>query len=190
MTILPLVIAPDPFLDQASAPVEEVNDEIRTLLNDMLETMYISKGIGLAAVQVGQHKKAIVVDVEWKENDPKSGNPIKMINAEIAKTSEQDNAYDEGCLSFPGQYSEVIRPESVTVNYLDENGKAQTLEASGLLATCIQHEIDHTNGITFVQHISRLKRDRITKKLAKMKKAGAFDSSGNDCGDPNCTHEH
>lgn len=188
MTILPLVIAPDPFLDQPSEAVAQVNDEIRTLLDDMLETMYAARGIGLAAVQVGQHKRAIVVDVEWNEQDPSSRNPLKLINAEVVEKSEEDNSYNEGCLSFPEQYSEVVRPETVTIKYLDEDGNAQTLEADGLLATCIQHEIDHTNGITFVQHISRLKRDRINKKLLKMKKAGVFD--GGSCGDASCSHEH
>lgn len=188
MSVLPLVIAPDPFLNQPSATIETVDDEVRALLDDMLETMYDSRGIGLAAVQIGQHKRAIVIDVEWKEDDLSSRNPIKLINAEVVETSERDNSYNEGCLSFPEQYSEVIRPESVTVKYLDENGEEQILEASGLLATCVQHEIDHTDGITFVQHISRLKRDRIVKKLQKMKKAGAFD--GHDCGDPHCGHDH
>lgn len=188
MAILPLVIAPDPFLNQPSAVVEKVDDEIKQLLDDMLETMYASRGIGLAAVQIGQHKRAIVVDVDWQEGKPDTRNPIKLVNAELVESSDIENTYNEGCLSFPEQYSEVIRPETVTVKYLDENDKEQTLKADGLLATCIQHEIDHTNGITFVQHISRLKRDRIIKKLNKMKKAGAFDD--HDCGDPSCGHEH
>ncbi len=188
MTILPLVIAPDPFLNEVSQPVKQVDDEIRTLLDDMLETMYDAKGIGLAAVQVGQHKRVIVMDIEWDGKDPSSRNPIKLVNAEIVDKSKNDNSYNEGCLSFPEQYSEVVRPESVAVKYLDENGNSQILEAEGLLATCIQHEIDHTNGITFVQHLSRLKRDRINKKLVKMRKAGAFDYE--DCGDPTCGHDH
>lgn len=188
MTILPLVIAPDPFLDQPSAKVEEVNDEVRQLLNDMLDTMYDANGIGLAAVQVGKHLSAIVVDVEWSENKTAERKPLKLINAEIVESSEEDNDYDEGCLSFPEQYSTVTRPENVTISYLDEHGKTQTLQASGLLATCLQHEIDHTNGVTFVQHISRLKRDRITKKLLKMRKNGAFDY--HDCGDPTCDATH
>lgn len=188
MAILPLVIAPDPFLNEVSALVEKVDDEIRTLLDDMLETMYDSRGIGLAAVQVGHHKRAIVIDVDWVEGDNNSRNPLKLINAEVVEESEEDNTYNEGCLSFPEQYSEVVRPETVTVKYLDENGNPQTLKAEGLLATCVQHEIDHTDGITFVQHISRLKRDRILKKLQKMKKAGAFEY--HECGDPHCGHDH
>ena len=188
MAILPLIIAPDPFLDEASANVPEVNNEVRQLLDDMLETMYDAQGIGLAAVQVGKHLKAIVVDVEWRSDNMQSRKPLKLINAKIIESSTQDNSYKEGCLSFPEQYSDVIRPEKVSIEYVDENGASQTLEAGGLLATCIQHEIDHTNGITFVQHLSRLKRDRILKKLGKMKKAGAFEY--HDCGDPSCNVAH
>jgi peptide deformylase len=192
MTVLPLVIAPDPFLNQPSATVEVVDDEVRQLLDDMLETMYASHGIGLAAVQVGVHKRVVVVDVEQPtpryENDAAGpGKPIKMVNPEIVTESDSLNEYDEGCLSFPGQYSSVTRPEKVTVKYLDENGQPQQLEADGLLATCIQHEIDHTNGIVFVDHISKLKRNMILKKLTKAKKAGVFEG---DCGDPSCGHDH
>ena len=188
MTILPLVIAPDPFLNQPSETVTEIDDEVRMLLDDMLETMYDSNGIGLAAVQVGFHYRIVVVDVEWREGDKSSRKPMKMINPEIVEESEQDSTYQEGCLSFPGQYSDVVRPESVKVRYLDETGKEQNLKAEGLLATCIQHEIDHTKGINFVDHISRLKRDRILKKLEKQKKLGVFDHGS--CGDPHCEHEH
>ncbi len=188
MAILPLVIAPDPFLEQPSAEVKTIDDEVRQLLDDMLETMYDAQGIGLAAVQVGHHLRAIVVDVEWKDNDASSHHPIKMINPKIIQKSDADNIYKEGCLSFPEQYSEVTRPETVIIEYQDENGKPQSLEADGLLATCVQHEIDHINGITFVQHISRLKRERIHKKLVKMRKAGAFDEHG--CGSPSCGHDH
>lgn len=188
MTILPVVIAPDSFLNQPSKPVSEVNDDIRQLLNDMADTMYAERGIGLAAVQVGVHLRAIVVDVNWREESATSRKPMKLINAEVVDESAEDNTYNEGCLSFPDQYSEVVRPKTVKVKYLDENGKEQLLEADGLLATCVQHEIDHTNGITFVQHISRLKRDRILKKLEKMKKHGVFDD--HSCGDPHCGHDH
>lgn len=192
MAILPLVIAPDPFLNQPSEKVEVVDDEIRALLDDMLETMYASQGIGLAAVQVGVHKRLVVVDVEYPSpryegEEAGPGKPMKLINPEIVESSDALHDYDEGCLSFPGQYSSVTRPEVVTVKYLDENGKEQVLEADGLLATCIQHEIDHTNGIVFVDHISKLKRNMILKKLTKAKKSGAFD---HDCGDPHCGHDH
>lgn len=187
MAILPLVIAPDPVLKTPSKSVETVGPELLTLLDDMLETMYASRGIGLAAVQVGVHLKALVVDVDWRENDSASRQPFKMINAEVIHFSAEEAPYNEGCLSFPDQYSEVIRPAQIKVKYLDVQGKPQELEATGLLATCIQHEIDHTNGITFVDHISKLKRDMIHKKLTKMKKQGAFDHG---CGDPHCHDEH
>lgn len=190
MTVLPLVIAPDPFLNEASEKVEVFDDETRMLLNDMLETMYASHGIGLAAVQVGFHQRLIVVDIDWRDGELGSRNPLKLVNAEIVESSPTQSSYNEGCLSFPGQYSEVIRPETITIRYQDEFGNENTLEADGLLATCIQHEIDHTKGITFVDHISRLKRDRILKKLDKAKKQGAFDHTEGKCGDPHCDHEH
>ncbi len=175
MTVLPLVIAPDPILQQISAPVDVVDDAVRATLDDMLDTMYRSRGIGLAAVQIGVLKRLIVVDVHWREEEAGTRKPLKLINAEILSDSEEESAYNEGCLSFPDQFSEVVRPAYVKVGYLDENGKKQVLEADGLLATCIQHEIDHTNGINFVDHISRLKREMIIKKLVKGKKLGLFD---------------
>lgn len=175
MSLLSIIIAPDLILKQQSAPVEAVTDEIRATLDDMLDTMYESNGIGLAGVQVGILKKLIVVDVDWRDEETGSRKPLKLINAEILWDSEEEGIYNEGCLSFPDQFSEVVRPKEIKVAYLDENGKKQELAASGLLATCIQHEIDHTNGITFVDHISRLKRDMIIKKLEKAKKAGVFD---------------
>lgn len=174
MAILPIVIAPDPRLKQVAAPVAEVNEEIRTLMNDMLESMYNAHGIGLAAVQVGIMKRVIVVDVEHRDNHL-PGNPLKMANPEIVTASEDLSVYQEGCLSFPQQYSDVERPAEITVRYLDENNKQQELQATGLLATCIQHEIDHINGISFVDHISRLKRDMIVKRLQKAKSRGEFD---------------
>ena len=185
MAILPLVIAPDPFLKIPSKPVAEVDDAIRQLLNDMLDTMYASRGVGLAAVQVGQHLKLVVMDTEWREDEFASRAPIKLVNPEVLEFSPEERLYNEGCLSFPDQYSEVVRPARVKVKYLDENGQPSILEADGLAATCIQHEIDHTNGIVFVDHISRLKREMIHKKLTKMKKAGAFDGCGDHCG-----HDH
>jgi peptide deformylase len=175
MAILPLVIAPDEFLKQKSTPVAVVDDEVRALLDDMLDTMYRLRGIGLAAVQVGILKRLIVVDVSWREDDSHTRKPLKLINAEIVSDSDEESSFNEGCLSFPDQYSEVVRPSQVKIRYLDEQGKQHELEADGILATCIQHEIDHTNGITFVDHISRLKRDMIHKKLIKAKKAGVFD---------------
>ena len=182
MAVLPLVIAPDPRLNLPSQPVKAVTAQVRQLAEDMLETMYANNGIGLAAVQVGVHQKIIVVDVEWPspryEDDPEGArakrNPLVLINAEIAEESDEINRYNEGCLSFPDQYSEVERPADVTIRYMDLDGHAQRIKARGLLATCIQHEIDHTNGVVFVDHISKLKRDMIHKKLIKQKKLGAI----------------
>jgi len=180
MAVLPLVIAPDPLLKQKSAPVSTVDDEVRTTLNNMLDTMYRSGGIGLAAVQVGILKRLIVVDVNWRDEDALSRTPLKLINAQVLWDSEEDSTYNEGCLSFPDQYSEVVRPREIKISYLDEEGKSHELHASGLLATCIQHEIDHTDGITFVDHISRTKRDIINNKLKKAKKRGDFDPHHHD----------
>ncbi len=172
MTVRPLVIAPDARLNIASQNVEVVNDDIRALLNDMLETMYANDGIGLAAVQIGVHKRCIVVDVAVREG---RNAPIKFVNPEIVVRSDNDNVFQEGCLSFPDQFSDVVRPDSVVVRYLDETGAEKTLEATGILATCLQHEIDHINGIVFVDHISKMKRDMILKKLTKAKKFGLID---------------
>ena len=175
MPKLPIIIAPDPILKQKSESVKDVSNEIRQTLDNMLETMYHAGGIGLAAVQVGILKKLIVVDVNWRKDEKNTFAPLKLINAEIIENSEEENTYNEGCLSFPDQYSDVVRPKEIRISYLDENGKKQELLADGLLATCIQHEIDHTNGITFVDHISRLKRDIIINRLKKAKKQGVFD---------------
>lgn len=169
MAIRPLVIAPDERLLIPSATVDVVDDEVRALLNDMLETMYANDGIGLAAVQIGVHKRCIVVDVAVRDGKKE---PMKFINPEVVTKADKDSIFAEGCLSFPDQYSEVVRPESVTVRYLDEHGVEKTIEASGILATCLQHEIDHTNGIVFVDHISSMKRDIILRKLKKAKRLG------------------
>jgi peptide deformylase len=169
MTIRPLVIAPDERLLIPSAKVEAVDDSIRTLLDDMLETMYANDGIGLAAVQIGVHKRCIVTDVAIREG---RNEPMKFINPEIVENSEDTSVFTEGCLSFPDQYSDVERPEAVTVRYLDENGVEKTVRAEGILATCLQHEIDHINGIVFVDHISSMKRDMILRKLKKAKRLG------------------
>ena len=169
MAILSLIIAPDARLNIPSEPVTVVDDGIRKLLNDMLDTMNANDGIGLAAVQVGVHKRCIVVDVARRDG---GSEPMKFINAEIVEKDPEPSVYLEGCLSFPDQFSEVERPKEVTVRYLDEHGAPQQLHASGILATCLQHEIDHTNGIVFVDHISSLKRDMILRKLRKAKKLG------------------
>ena len=172
MAVRPLVIAPDERLNIASQKVEVVDDSVRALLNDMLETMYANDGIGLAAVQIGVHKRCIVVDVAVREG---RNEPMKFINPEIIVRSDHDSVFQEGCLSFPDQYSDVSRPESVVVRYLDETGTEKTLEATGILATCLQHEIDHINGVVFVDHISKMKRDMILRKLKKAKKFGLID---------------
>lgn len=174
MPILPIVIAPDAVLKQVAQPVEQVTDEIRALLDNMLETMYNAHGIGLAANQVGVLKRCIVVDVE-QETRHEPGKPIKMVNPEIIQQSNTMFTYQEGCLSFPQLYGDVDRPSDITVRYLDETGKQQEIKATGLLATCIQHEIDHLNGINFVDHLSKLKREMIIKKLQKGKKRGDYD---------------
>lgn len=170
MAILPILVAPNPVLKQKCTPVEAVDDEVRQLLDDMLETMYDAPGIGLAAPQVGVSKRVIVVDCGPRDGDPQ---PMKLVNPEVVEESDQHSVYDEGCLSFPDQYAEVERPARVTVRYLDETGAEQSIEASGLLATCIQHEIDHLDGIVFVDHLSSLKRGMIMRKLQKLMKSRA-----------------
>lgn len=180
MTILPLVIAPDPRLEVCSEPVAEVNDKIRKLIDDMLETMHHEDGIGLAAVQVGVHKRVLVMDLSdsqqrYEETTSDScgvdiSKPFCLVNPEIIESSEDENIYEEGCLSFPQQRALVTRPKTVKVKYLDYNGKEQVLECDGLLATCVQHEIDHLNGVVFIDHVSRLKRDVIMRKVKKLKK--------------------
>ena len=170
MARLPILVAPDPFLKQIATPVDTVDDDIRTLLADMLETMYDANGIGLAAPQVGVSKRILVADVVKSDDEPR---PIKMVNPEIIEASDVLNTYEEGCLSLPENYAEVVRPEHVVVKYLDENGETRELEADGLLATCIQHEIDHLDGILFVDHISSLKRSMILRRLKKAKRIEA-----------------
>ena len=167
MAVLPIIVAPDPLLKKKAAPVESVDDEVRKLMDDMLETMYLAPGIGLAAPQVGVLKRVIVVDVS-KEGER---NPLLMANPEIIAVSDEDAAYEEGCLSLPEHYAEVIRPAGARIRYLDRQNEIRELEADGLLATCVQHEIDHLDGILFVDHISALKRNMILRKLLKAKKA-------------------
>jgi peptide deformylase len=178
MTILPIILSPDPLLKQKSSTVEVIDDNIKTLIKDMFDTMYASNGIGLAAVQVGILKRIIVVDTEWgspryAKEDESSGNPLTLINPRIIDSSEEVRSYDEGCLSFPAQYSSVTRPDTITVEYQDIDGTTQKLHADGLLATCIQHEIDHINGVVFVDHLSPLKRDVILRKMKKAAKLKA-----------------
>ncbi|WDZ76984.1 peptide deformylase [Ensifer adhaerens] len=167
MTIKPLIILPDPVLRQVSSPIETIDADVRRLADDMLETMYDAPGIGLAAIQIGVARRMLVLDVS-KEGDEKT--PLVFINPEIVASSDARSVYEEGCLSIPDFYAEVERPASITVKHLDRDGKQQVIEADGLLATCLQHEIDHLNGVLFIDHISKLKRDMVIRKFTKAAK--------------------
>ena len=169
MAILKIVKAPDPVLKARCKPVVKVNGAIQQLLDDMLETMYEVPGIGLAAPQVGLNIQVAVLDIS---NEKEENNPVCLINPEIIQTSEGKNTYEEGCLSLPDFYENVIRPKEVTVRFIDRDGKTKEIKADGLLATAIQHEIDHLKGVLFVDHISSLKRNIILRKLKKLKKEG------------------
>lgn len=166
MTIKPLIILPDPVLRQVSSPIAQVDDVVRKLSDDMLDTMYDAPGIGLAAIQVGIPKRMLVIDLH-KEGEEKQ--PQIFINPEVLSASDERSTYEEGCLSIPDYYAEVERPAKVTVKYVDISGKEQLLETEGLLATCLQHEIDHLNGVLFIDYISRLKREMVIKKFTKAK---------------------
>jgi peptide deformylase len=168
MTIRNILTEPDPFLRQKSTNVEDVNDEIRVLMNDMLETMYNAPGIGLAAIQIGIPKKIIVIDLS-KDNEKRA--PLHFINPQIITNSKNEVSYEEGCLSVPGQFAEINRPNKCKVKYLDYYGQEKIMEAEGLLATCIQHEMDHLEGILFIDYLSKLKKSMIVKKLSKHKKS-------------------
>jgi peptide deformylase len=171
MAVLPIITAPDPRLKLKCDPVEAVDSAIAKLMDDMLDTMYLAPGIGLAAPQVGVTKRVLVVDTSPKEGPRR---PIRMANPEILWRSEEFLNYEEGCLSLPEQFAEVQRPGKVRIRYLDETNAACELEAEDLLATCVQHEMDHLDGIIFVDHISALKRRMILRKLSKMKRQQAM----------------
>jgi peptide deformylase len=171
MTTKPLVLLPDPILRRQSKPIERVDDDLRRFADDMLETMYDAPGIGLAAVQVGEPIRMLVMDVSKEDEE---NNPFVLINPEIMATGDEPRPMRKGCLSIPDYYAEVERPASVTVNYLDRDGKQCTMEADGMLATCVQHEIDHLNGVLFIDHISKLKRDMVVKKFTKLASSSAF----------------
>ncbi|MEN8723383.1 MAG: peptide deformylase [Alphaproteobacteria bacterium] len=195
MAIRPIITAPDPLLKQVSAPVKAVTDETRALMDDMLETMYDAPGIGLAAIQVGVPQRILVIDLQQPSNGEGDGdgdgdggidgiiderddaepvrNPQYFINPEIIKSSDDVATYQEGCLSVPEFFEDVDRPATCTVKYLDYDGNEQVQDMDGLMATCIQHEMDHLNGILFVDHLSRLKRNMILKKLKKQKALNA-----------------
>ncbi len=167
MALLDILIAPDPRLKNATRPVDAVDDALRTLMDDMLETMYAAPGIGLAAPQVGVDRRVIVVDVS---RDEEVRAPLALVNPEIVAASEELATYEEGCLSVPEHYADVTRPARVTVRYLDRHGNAQEMAAEGLLATVLQHEIDHLDGKLFVDHLSAVKRNIILRKLSKSRK--------------------
>ena len=162
-----IVIEPDPILRKKSEKLEKVNLETQKFLDDMLDTMYSAPGIGLAAVQVGVLKRLIVVDIT---KDEEKKNPLFFINPIITQKSEKTSIHEEGCLSIPGYFAEIERPAECQVEYIDYNGNKKSLKATGLLSTCIQHEIDHLNGILFIDYLSKIKKDMIIKKLTKYKK--------------------
>ncbi|HEY0326347.1 MAG TPA: peptide deformylase [Allosphingosinicella sp.] len=172
MAILPIVEVPDPRLRQISKPVDQVDDDLRRLIDDMFDTMYAAPGIGLAAIQVGVPKRVLVIDLQEQESE--DGEPIReprvFINPEILSTSDHDVPYNEGCLSVPEMYAEVDRPDRIRARWLDRDGTQREEEITGLLAVCLQHEMDHLNGILFIDHLSRLKREMLLKKLAKLRR--------------------
>ena len=173
MAVLPIVEVPDPRLRLVSTPVEAVTDETRALVADMIDTMYDANGIGLAAIQVGVPARVLVIDLqdETDAEDKPVRNPKAYINPEILSVSDELSTYNEGCLSIPEQYAEVKRPARARVRWLDADGAAHEQELDGLLSTCMQHEIDHLNGVLFIDHVSRLKREMLLKKLAKQRRA-------------------
>ncbi|MDB5704649.1 MAG: peptide deformylase [Sphingomonas bacterium] len=175
MSLLEILEVPHPGLRAVAAPVAAVDDAVRAIVADMFDTMYDARGIGLAATQVGIEQRIVVIDLQEPESDAEDAKPVReprvYINPELVSVSEETSIYNEGCLSIPEQYAEVERPTRCRVKWLDGEGVAQEDDFDGLLATCIQHEIDHLNGVLFIDHISRLKRDMVLKKLAKARKA-------------------
>jgi peptide deformylase len=164
MSIRKILVIPDTVLKQVSAPIARVDREVRALADDMLETMYDAPGIGLAAIQIGVAKRMITIDLARPEEQRQ---PLVLINPDVIWASQDLSVYEEGCLSIPDFYEEVERPSAVKVRYTDLDGAVRDLDADGLLATCLQHEIDHLNGVLFIDHLSRLKRERVVKKFAK-----------------------
>ena len=167
MAKLDIITIPDPLLRSESTPVERVDEDLHKFIDDMLETMYEAPGIGLAAIQVAVPKRLLVADISRDEEDR---NPIVMINPEIVSVGDEPRSYEEGCLSIPEIYAEIERPSTIEVKYIDREGESQELSADGLLATVIQHEVDHCNGILFIDYLSKLKKNMIIKKLIKAKK--------------------
>jgi peptide deformylase len=178
MAIRTILTLPDPRLRHKCAPVPSIDASIHALMDDMLETMYAAPGIGLAAAQIAVPKRILVLDVAKREDENAAPEPLCIVNPEILWVSEELSIYQEGCLSIPDFFEEVERPARVRAHYTDRDGRVQEIEADGLLATCLQHEIDHLNGVLFIDHLSRLKRDRITRKFAKTAKHGAPSGKG------------
>lgn len=172
MTIRPLIILPDPKLRLVSEPIKAVTDEVRRLADDMLETMYDAPGVGLAAIQVGVPLRMVTMDVSKSETERQ---PLVLLNPEILSSSEEKSSYEEGCLSIPEYYEELERPARVRFRFMNLQGETIEQDADGLMATCVQHEIDHLNGILFIDHLSKLKRDRV---MTKFKKAAKREASG------------
>jgi len=175
MALLTILEVPDPGLRAVAEPVAKVDDAVRAIVADMFDTMYDARGIGLAATQVGILQRIVVIDLQERESEDDPPKPVRdphvFINPELLWVSEETGIYNEGCLSIPEQYAEVERPLTCRVKWLDEKGEAHEAEFDGLMSTCIQHEIDHLNGVLFIDHISRLKREMVLKKLAKLRKA-------------------
>ena len=177
MALREILTEPNKLLREKSLAVEGVNEDLQKLMDDMLETMYAAPGIGLAAIQIGVPKRVIVLDIRWRDKSESTSdekqverkNPMYFVNPEIITKSTNNSIYEEGCLSVPGQFAEITRPDKCYVKYLDYYGQPKELVAEGMLATCIQHEIDHLEGILFIDYLSRLKKSMIVKKLAKQK---------------------
>lgn len=165
--IRPILQLPDPVLRKISTPVQKIDDEIKSLIKDMFETMYDAPGVGLAAIQIGVARRVVTIDATRGDEEK---NPMVFINPEIISASDEKDAKEEGCLSISEYYEEVERPSEVKVRYMDDKGKTHEIEADGLLARALQHEIDHLNGVLFIDHLSKLKRDRVTKKFTKAAK--------------------
>lgn len=182
MAKLDIITLPDPKLRLVSAPVERIDDDLRRFMDDLLETMYEAPGIGLAAIQVGVPRRVVAVDVGPREEGGERA-PLFLINPEIVSSTEERSLYEEGCLSIPDYYAEVERPAGVRLRYLDREGRTNEIEADGLLATCIQHEIDHLDGRLFIDYLSRLKRDMVIRKFTKAARAGVKPQTSPPAGD-------
>ena len=179
MALLQIIETPDPRLRTISTPVEAVDDELRRLMDDMLETMYDAPGIGLAAIQVGVPKRVLVIDLQ--DEDPETGErqraPMFFVNPEIVEESDEQSVYSEGCLSVPEMFADVERPAAIRARWQDYDGVQHDEQLDGLLATCLQHEMDHLNGVLFIDHLSKLKRDMLLKKLEKLRKANKSEAA-------------